>query len=248
VRSILTYHSIDNSGSPISVSPEVFQEHVRWLANASIPVMPLSDLVNTPDQESGVAITFDDGFENFGSIAWPLLREFGIPATVFVVSNHVGKVNNWSAPGMPPVPELPLMDWEALGQLAVDGAEIGAHTVNHADLSAISQTQQQAEVEEVAHVIHQKIGQTATSFAYPYGRFNESALELVRARYSLGCTTELRWVTPNDVRPALPRLDMYYFQKPGQLARYGSGRFRRRIQLRRVMRAVRAIGTSVVKR
>ena len=95
MRAILTYHSIDDSGSPISVAPEEFRAHVRWLSSGLVRVVPLAELVTLPPEEEAVAITFDDAFQNFASVAAPLLYEHGLPATLFVVSGRVGRDNAW---------------------------------------------------------------------------------------------------------------------------------------------------------
>src|SRR5262249_42342025 len=79
VRAILTYHSIDDSGSVISISPSQFVEHLRWLASSSVDVVAVSRLLSTTSDRNAVAITFDDAFENFATHAWPLLREHGLP-------------------------------------------------------------------------------------------------------------------------------------------------------------------------
>jgi peptidoglycan/xylan/chitin deacetylase (PgdA/CDA1 family) len=72
MRAILTYHSIDDSGSPISVAPEEFRAHVRWLGSGAVRVVPLAKLVTLPPDDDAVALTFDDAFENFSTIAAPL--------------------------------------------------------------------------------------------------------------------------------------------------------------------------------
>ena len=65
MRAILTYHSIDESGSPISVSPDAFRAHHRWLTGGSMKTALLADLISGPDDgQHAVAITFDDGVAN----------------------------------------------------------------------------------------------------------------------------------------------------------------------------------------
>jgi len=109
MRAILTYHSIDSSGSPISVSPSAFRAHVRWLASGAVRVLPLDELVSAGDDEDAVAITFDDGFENFATEAAALLAQHGLPSTVFVVPEHVDGTNAWGGSDAPGIPTLPLM-------------------------------------------------------------------------------------------------------------------------------------------
>ncbi len=108
MKAIVTYHSIDGSDSVISVDRDTFRRHVEWLCAANVPVRPLSDLVQ-PECAEGIALTFDDGFENFATDAWPILRAHRLPATVFVVSDRVGRDNGWDS-GDVRIPRLPLMD------------------------------------------------------------------------------------------------------------------------------------------
>jgi peptidoglycan/xylan/chitin deacetylase (PgdA/CDA1 family) len=93
VRAIFTYHSIDSSGSPISLPEESFKEHVRFFGSGRVRVVPLSMLPSLPDEMDAVALTFDDGFLNFTSAVLPILAHVGFPATVFVVSDAVGTSN-----------------------------------------------------------------------------------------------------------------------------------------------------------
>ena len=82
MKAILTWHAIDESRSPISVSREVFADQVAFLASGRVRVVPLGSILT----ESGdaVALTFDDAFTSFSEVAWPALRDAGLPATVFV--------------------------------------------------------------------------------------------------------------------------------------------------------------------
>src|SRR5713101_6332064 len=110
MRAILTYHSIDDSGSAISIPPAVFKEHVRWISQRQIHVESLDDLL-AGDKEAEtdtVAITFDDGFANF-TLAVELLADYGLPATLFVVAGHVGGTNAWGGRTDPGIPTLPLL-------------------------------------------------------------------------------------------------------------------------------------------
>ena len=87
-----------------------------------------------PSDANAVALTFDDGFVNFGDVAAPLLADHGMPSTLFVVTDAAGKTNRWPGSRDRGIPELPLLGWDALGRLAEQGVEIGAHTRTHAEL------------------------------------------------------------------------------------------------------------------
>jgi hypothetical protein len=90
MKAILTYHSVDESGSVISIDEPTFRRHVRWLASGRVQVLPLDRLLDAPADVDAVAITFDDGLESFGRVAAPLLHDHGLPVTLFVVADAVG--------------------------------------------------------------------------------------------------------------------------------------------------------------
>lgn len=241
MRAILTYHSIDESGSPISVGREAFRAHVRWLASGAVRVLPLSELVAADDEQDAVAITFDDGFQNFVHEAAPLLQEAALPATVFVVPEHVGGTNDWGGRAVPGIPTLPLMHWNALGELARAGVALGAHTRRHRDLSQVRGAALEDEVAGCVERMAAELGHRPTTFAYPYGAVDAIAATVVRDVFALACTTELRPLRRDDDRALLPRLDMYYLRDPGQLEAWGSAAFRSRLWLRAQGRRVRRL-------
>lgn len=241
MRAILTYHSIDSSGSPISVSEAAFDAHCRFLASGRLRVLPLADLVDRHPAGDVVAITFDDGFRNFAALAAPRLLEHGLPATVFVPTDHVGGTNSWGGPMSAGVPELPLMSWTELGQLAEAGIEIGAHTRSHPDLTRLAPSQVADECAGSADRIAAELGTRPGSFAYPYGLVNETVAQVARAGFARSCTTEFRPLAAVEDPARLPRLDAFYLRGPGQVEAWGTPRFRRRLWLRARGRQVRGL-------
>jgi peptidoglycan/xylan/chitin deacetylase (PgdA/CDA1 family) len=239
MRAILTYHSIDESGSPISVSERVFRRHIEWLAGGNVSVVTLDALLELPADADAVALTFDDAFANFGAVAAPLLIDHDLPATVFVVSDAAGTTNRWKAGADRGVPELPLLGWEALRGLAQRGVAIGAHTRTHANLARVPLTQLEDEIVGADERLRAEIGVSPTAFAYPYGGVNDQAAELVGRYYSWGCTTAMRMLSTHERPATLPRIDMFYFRELGQLESWGTHRFRLRLGLRAGARLVR---------
>src|SRR5512138_3597748 len=104
---ILTYHSLDDSGSVISIAPRLFREQMKSLQTSGLPVVSLEQVRTAP---GSVALTFDDGYRNFLDCALPVLAEAGFPATVFAVTGFCGLVPGWSGQRAS-VPALPLMSW-----------------------------------------------------------------------------------------------------------------------------------------
>ncbi len=92
---ILTYHSIDDSGSVISTPPHKFRDQMQILQDRRFNIISLNNLVHfmrnkQPLPSKTAVITFDDGFKNFYLNAYPILQEFGFTATVFLVPGHCG--------------------------------------------------------------------------------------------------------------------------------------------------------------
>lgn len=232
------YHSIDGSGSPISVDRRTFARHVAWLASGAVRVVPLAELL-AGGTDDAVALTFDDAFENFATDAAPLLAERGLPVTLFVVSGQVGGTNDWGGRPERSVPTLPLLSWDALGELAERGVELGAHTRTHRALDALADAEVEEELGSCAAELVARTGRRPTSFAYPYGRMSPVAVAAARGHYAVSCTTELRALRAGEDPARVPRLDAYYLRAPGQLERWGSGRLARYLWVRSHARRVR---------
>ncbi|HEY5547604.1 MAG TPA: polysaccharide deacetylase family protein [Gemmatimonadaceae bacterium] len=244
MRAILTYHSIDSSGSPVSLSEETFRAHVRFFGSGRVRVVPLADLPSVPDDMDAIALTFDDAFLNFTSSVLPLLAHQGHPATIFVVSEAVGGTNAWGGRDTPGIPTLPLMKWGDLEAACAAGLEIGAHSRHHPDLTRLSPAQLEDETAGCVERIFSELGQRPRRFAYPYGAVNEAVARVTRDVFEQSVTTELRPLASDDDRALLPRLDAWYFRRGGDLENWGSPAFRRRLWIRAQGRRVRALMTA----
>ena len=243
MKAVLTYHSIDDSGSPISVHPSAFTRHVRWLASGQVKVTSLEDLLRLPPGSDAVAVTFDDGFENFSTRAAPLLIAHGLPATLFVVTDRAGTTNAWDQHPPPGIPILPLLGWAALERLAASGIGIGAHSRTHRDLTRLDGAALDDEIYGSADQCRSRLGFAPTAFAYPYGRISHAAAVRVSSAFACGCTTELRTLDLPYDAALLPRLDMYYFHQPQRLESWGTEAFARYVRLRRQARRAHALLT-----
>jgi peptidoglycan/xylan/chitin deacetylase (PgdA/CDA1 family) len=240
LRAILTYHAVDPSRSPICMDEATFRRHAAWLASGRVRVCALADLPAQPPDTDAVALTFDDGFTSVAERAWPVLRDHGLCATVFVVSDHVGSTNAWAGRPAPGIPTLPLMEWDTLGRLAEAGVELGAHTRSHRDLRGASLGELEDELTGCAERIARETGRRPSSFAYPYGAVDATAAAMAARVYRRACTTVLRLVGPDEDVYRLPRLDAYYFRDTRRLERWGTPAFHRYLTVRAAARTVRA--------
>lgn len=240
MRGILTYHSLDDSGSPISIHPEAFVQHVEWLASGAVTVVPLEDLSAVPDEQDAVAVTFDDGFCNFTEHAWPLLRDAGLPVTLFVATLCVGGTNAWGGVEEPGIPTLPLCDWSQLRAMVAEGLVLGSHSRTHPRLSNVSDGRLADELAGASSDLELRTGVRPRTLCYPYGDLDERVVEAAREHYALGCTTEFRALGTTAEAMLLPRLDAYYWREAQGLPGWGSAAFRRHLWLRGQARGLRA--------
>ncbi|MBK5296484.1 MAG: polysaccharide deacetylase family protein [Vicinamibacteria bacterium] len=237
MRAILTYHSIDDSGSPISIPASVFADHAAWLRSGRVRVTSIPELLALPPEADAVAVTFDDGFCNFAVEAAPLLQ--GLPGTLFVVTDHVGRSNEWGGRPARGIPTLPLLDWPALARLAESGVTLGAHSRTHPDLATLSPAAIEDELAGCAAHLQRETGVAPELFAYPYGSLSPTAVAAVAARFRWACTTALRGLSGHEPMAELPRIDMYYFRQPGRLQSWGTARFHAYLAARRFLRGLR---------
>ena len=240
---ILTYHSLDDSGSILSVAPRVFAEHMRLLHEAAVSTLTLPAAAQALRGGQGpparaVVLTFDDGFENFYEHAYPVLRRYGLTATVFLVTGYCDKDNAW--PGQPATVERrPLLRWAQVKEMSGAGMAFGAHSRTHPDLTRLSSEGAEGEMLASKRAIEEALKRPVEGFAYPYGAYNEAVKRLAAAHFPLACSTRLDFAGLGSDLHALERLDMYYLQHPRLFRLLLSGKARTYIRLRRWARAVR---------
>ena len=242
---ILTYHSIDESGSVISTAPEVFRRQMKFLSETGYNVVSLDKLVNSlidekPSLSKTVALTFDDGFQNFYSTAFPVLEQYGFNATVFLVTDYCGKYNDWA--GNPPnLPRSAMLSWNEVKELNKCGIEFGSHTRTHPDLTEISIAEAEREMVESKAVIEDSLGCEVKTFAYPYGKFNPSVKKVAENNFQAACSTTLGKVRRGSDFFSLERIDTYYLSNQKIFNSIPSKTFDRYMQFRRAMRDFKAV-------
>lgn len=242
---MLTYHSIDASGSVLSVAPAAFREHMQSLARNGFTGIRFDRLLEAFERDGTlppkpVVLTFDDAYANFHEHAVPVLREAGFSATVFAVAGRVGKTNDWQAPAAA-IPRLPLLDWSALREIAASGFEIGSHAFTHARLDRAPADRLEYEIAGSRRALEDGIGAPVATFAYPFGAHHAASTAIARAHYRGACTTRMAIARPSHDRHLLPRVDVYYLREPRRFARFGTPLGDAYLRARAVGRAARAL-------
>jgi peptidoglycan/xylan/chitin deacetylase (PgdA/CDA1 family) len=211
---ILTYHSLDDSGSVISIAPSNFRRQMERLRDWGFVGVSLHDYLESPPADPShqpVVITFDDGFRSIYEVAAPCLETLGFRATVFAVTGKVGGTNDWPS-HIPRVPALPLATWAQLRELHHSGLEIGVHGMTHTCLTTLPPSLARYEILESGKQMEDRLGARVRSLAYPYGRFNLSHETLAAEQYDAACSTKLGTARFDGDRHRLPRIDMYYLR------------------------------------
>jgi peptidoglycan/xylan/chitin deacetylase (PgdA/CDA1 family) len=174
---ILMYHKVGTPppGSKLKklwVSVGMFRKQMAYLKQRGYTPIIFKDIYahwdrQTPLPKNPVLITFDDGYANNFELAAPILKEFGFPATLYVVVQTVGWDNKWHDPASET--RIPMVSWTQLKDMRAAGWEIGSHTMSHSNLQKIELKNVAIELEKSRSVLAEFLGETPDSFAYPYG-------------------------------------------------------------------------------
>jgi peptidoglycan/xylan/chitin deacetylase (PgdA/CDA1 family) len=133
-----------------------------------------------------IILTFDDGYEDNYTCAFPLLKKYGFSAVIFLVTDAMRRTNFWDADE----PEVLLMNEKQIREMSAAGIEFGSHTVIHTNLSKCSREQIRKELVESKQMIEQLTGKEVVSIAYPYGAVNETIKSIAtEIGYEFGIAT-----------------------------------------------------------
>lgn len=179
---VLMYHSISTiPGNPLCVPVKQFTEEMEWLHRKSYHTLSLEQFYQAlankaPIPEKPILLTFDDGYEDNYTAAWPILRQYGFRAAFFIITSYTG-------------PRV--MNWDQLNDLVRQGNSISSHTVHHLDLATLSDKQQEGELAISKQALEDHLGINVLALCFPSGRYNKTTLELMpKLGYKLGFTTE----------------------------------------------------------
>jgi peptidoglycan/xylan/chitin deacetylase (PgdA/CDA1 family) len=173
---VLCYHAVSPTWrATFSVTPDTLERQLSLLVRRGWQGATFRDAVLDPPASKTLAVTFDDGFASVFERAEPILSSLGLVATVFVPTSFVpGEealtwegIESWGA--SPDAHELRCMGWDALGELADRGWEVGSHTQTHPHLRRLSDEDLREELHESREEIRERVPQGCLSLAYPYG-------------------------------------------------------------------------------
>ena len=179
---ILTYHSIDDSGTVLSTPPSLFERQMRFLKEEGYRVISLRDMVGhlrarTEPPSRSAVITFDDGFRNNYEVAFPVLKSLEFTATFFIVTDFVGERGPWVEDER--LGDAPLLSWEDLEKMAAQGMDIQPHSCTHPHLTQLSRDEMIREIRDSRHRIEEVVKREANIFCYPFGEFDGACMDVL---------------------------------------------------------------------
>ena len=216
------YHSVsddvDADATPYFrtvTSPKAFERQMRFLSESGYRAVTLTEAcrairdwgpggANRADADRPVAITFDDGFHDIRTTAFPIMQRLGMNGTVFLSTAYIGRdfITGRRCLGEADVREL-----------AKDGVEFGSHTATHPQLKTLAREGIRAELSDSKRQIEEIIGSEVNAFSYPYRFPEEDELFvqelgdlLAEAGYKAGVTTSIGRSGPDDAPLFMKRL------------------------------------------
>lgn len=160
---ILCYHSIGQAAGGVNdVEPERFRRQIDLALRLGFRFVPAEQLAQTGGHPKELAITFDDGWESVASNAAPILRDYGIPWLLFVVTSWSDHRSSWA--------KQFILPWKDIEHLVQQGAEIGSHSATHPDFASIERNQMIDELAGSRDAINRRLGRSPTAFGIPYGQ------------------------------------------------------------------------------
>jgi len=194
---VLCYHKFSKTTSDkMTVTADAFGSQMRFLKVNGYQVIPLDRLFDflagkAQIPKKSVVVTIDDGWRSTYEIAYPILRKYGYPATLFVYTDFVGGGGN-------------ALTWEMIAELSRNGFDIQCHTRTHRNLSQISRSESfnqyfeslKREINESTRILKMHLKKEVRYLAYPYGDTNPLVVSLVSKAGYRGALTVQREGNP----------------------------------------------------
>jgi len=197
---ILMYHSVSGDDPEthlrpyyrVSTNPQRFAEQMEWLHELGYCAVSLEEALATRNSNANetrlVAITFDDGFRDLFTAAWPVLQRYKFTATAYLPTAFIsGRRKSWL--------NRDCLTWDEVRDLHNQGVRFGSHTVNHPKLYEMPWKEIERELSDSKTHIEQELGKRVSSLAYPFAfpqedsRFTKRLTETIRACGYESCVT-----------------------------------------------------------
>lgn len=202
---ILMYHAVhvmdpsEASNANLIVAPDNFEAQIKAMVDAGYYFLTPEEAYkafteNALPAKKVVWLTFDDGNEDFYTIAYPILKKYKAKATNNIITGFVKKGNAGN------------LTIKQMKEMMAHGMSFQSHTVNHPDLSATDKATQKVELTDSINFLENKLNTKVNTIAYPSGRYNQTTLDLAKKTYKLGLTTNEGLASAKDGLLSLNRV------------------------------------------
>ena len=218
---VFMYHKINPIvpsgavGHDLTLTPDQFEAQLRYLRAARVRTLTASELVAALERgeapRRAAVLTFDDGYADNATYALPLLRQYGVRATFFIITGTIGTPNHLS--------------WRQLRALRDAGMEIAAHGTRHIDLTELGKSGQRGIAGGCILKLTRFLGVRPQVYAYPGGAYNATTLSVMReAGLKAAFTSRPGYVASLRRRYELPRFRVHHADAERFFARFFGGR------------------------
>jgi peptidoglycan/xylan/chitin deacetylase (PgdA/CDA1 family) len=194
---LLMYHSIQNDApTGMNTPPIIFEWQLAWLKKKGYVFCTVSELLTT-SKPKAIAITFDDGFANNYHQAFPLLKKYQAKATIYLA---------------PEIAAIDKLTTAQISEMQASGLiEFGAHSMTHLNLLQAPTDIARVEIVSSKQRVEVLTGVACRSFAYPFGRFSDETVELVKAAGFVSAVTTKKKIIANVKTQAftIPRISTH---------------------------------------
>jgi len=202
---ILMYHAVhvmdpsEASNANLIIDPDLFEAQIKALSKAGYYFLTPEEAYkafteNALPAKKVVWLTFDDGNEDFYTIAYPILKKYKAKATNNIITGFVKKGNAGN------------LTVKQMKEMMAHGMSFQSHTVNHPDLSTTDKATQKVELTDSIDFLENKLNTKVNTIAYPSGRYNQTTLDLAKKTYKLGLTTNEGLASAKDGLLSLNRV------------------------------------------
>lgn len=199
---ILMYHMVSphlpkkqSKFNRLRVTPKEFEKQLQWLKENGWTSLTMSELTHMKTSPAKtVVLTFDDGYADNYTQAFPLLKKYAMKATIYLVVNRFDRSWAQDKDTKQSSQELnneAMLTSEMVFEMLSSGlVEFGSHTLNHVNLPLQTTEQKQAEIQESKQILETHYGITCNSFAYPFGFYDSHDISYVKqSGYTNAVTT-----------------------------------------------------------
>ncbi len=201
---VLNYHKIDHTFISLAVRPEDFDSQMKYLHDNGYHTINPDELYdalagNGQLPENPVLITFDDGYEDNYTNAYPILKKYGFKATIFVVTGFLDRHKKG------------YLSWDQAREMNKNGINIESHTVNHKSMTDLTDDELRSELVDSKKKAENELGHEVSYVAYPTGTYNLHIAQMVKeAGYKAAFTIKYGNVDKASNIFALERVPIFH--------------------------------------